>query len=129
MIVNMRLRAMLYVKNFEGMKGFYGQMLRASTSNTNWTDGWGTFETGGAYFSLHAIPAEIAKDIQIESPPIPRQEHPLKLVFEVEDVELERERLEALGIQILRRPWQKPGEACDAVDPEGNIFQICSRHQ
>jgi len=51
----------------------------------------------------------------------------VKLIFEVTDVESERARLESLGIQVLRRPWQKPGETCDAVDPEGNIFQICFR--
>lgn len=77
-------------------------------------------------FPSMRFPAEIAKSIEIESPPIPREEHPLKLVFDLKDVEVERERMEALGVQILRRPWQKPGEACDAVDPEGNIFQICS---
>jgi len=37
----------------------------------------------------------------------------VKLVFEVKDVEAERSRLESLGIQTLRRPWQKAGEACD----------------
>ena len=123
----MQLRsAVLYVKDLERMKRFYGEVLGASLINQRWTDAWATFETGGAWFSLHAIPAEIAKSIDIESPPIPREELPLKLIFEVKDVELERERLEALGVQILRRPWQKPGEACDAVDPEGNIFQIYS---
>ena len=127
---NMELRsAILYVKDLEGMKRFYGEVLGTSPSTQGWTDAWATFETGGAWFSLHAIPAEIAKSIEIESPPIPREEHPVKLIFEVKDVELERERLEALGVQILRRPWQKPGEACDAVDPEGNIFQICSPRQ
>src|SRR5215469_16524594 len=77
-------------------------------------------------FSLHAIPAEIAKNIEIASPPTPREEHPVKLIFEVKDVESECARLESLGIQLVRRPWHKPGEACDAVDPEGNVFQICS---
>jgi len=50
----------------------------------------------------------------------------VKLIFEVKDVEGERERLESLGVQTLRRPWQQRGEACDAIDPEGNIFQLCS---
>jgi predicted enzyme related to lactoylglutathione lyase len=104
-------------------------MLGASPANQQWTDVWITFETGGASFSLHAIPAEIAEGIKIESPPIPREEHAVKLIFEVKDVEAERARLESLGIQTLRRPWQRPGEACDAVDPEGNIFQIRSHGQ
>jgi len=111
------------------MERFYGAMLGTSPTNQEWTDVSTTFETGCADFSLHAIPAEIAKGIEIESPPIPREEHPVKLIFEVKDVEAERARLESLGIQTLRRPWQKAGEACDAVDPEGNVFQICSQRQ
>jgi predicted enzyme related to lactoylglutathione lyase len=118
--------AILYVKDLERMQRFYCKVLGANPTNQDWTDSWAIFETGGARFSLHAIPAEIAKRIVIESPPTPREQHAVKLSFEGKDVESERARLESLGVQMLRRPWQKPGEACDAVDPEGNIFQICS---
>ena len=124
---NMQLRgAIIYVKDLERMTFFYSQMLGASPSNQVWTDAWATFETGGARFSLHAIPADIAKSIVVESPPIPREQQAVKLIFEVKDVESARARLESLGVQLLPRPWQKRGEACDAVDPEGNVFQICS---
>ena len=127
MIANMRLRsAMIYVKDLERMKQFYGDMLGVKPTNQDWTDVWATFDTGGARFALHAIPAEIAKHIEIASPPTPRENDPVKLIFEVKDVESERARLESLGIKILRRPWQRPGGACDAVDPEGNGFQICA---
>jgi predicted enzyme related to lactoylglutathione lyase len=127
MIADMQLRsAMLYVKDLEGMKQFYSDMLGVKPNNKEWTDVWATFDTGSTRFSLHAIPAEIAKHIEIASPPAPREKDPVKLIFEVKDVESERGRLESLGITILRRPWQKPGRACDAVDPEGNVFQICA---
>lgn len=116
---------MLYVKDLERMKQFYGDMLGVKPTNQNWTDVWAAFDTGGTRFALHAIPAEIAQDIEIALPPAPREQDPVKLIFEVKDVESERARLESLGIRILRRPWQQPGVACDAVDPEGNIFQIC----
>jgi predicted enzyme related to lactoylglutathione lyase len=125
MIARMQLRiAMLYVKDLERMKGFYGEMLGVEPTNQTLTDVWATFHTGGVLFALHAIPADIAKKIEIDCPPVPREGEPVKLLFEVEDVEAERARLESLGILMLRRPWQHPGEACDAVDPEGNIFQI-----
>jgi len=118
--------AVLYVKDLERMKRFYTEILGTNPTNQAFTDVWATFETGGARFALHAVPAEIAKNIEIKSPPIPRAEDPLKLIFEVDDVESERARLESFGIEVLRRHWQKPGESCDAVDPEGNVFQICS---
>lgn len=117
---------MLYVKDLERMKRFYGAMLGVEPTNQDWTDVWATFETGGARFALHAIPPEIAEHIEVASPPAPREKEPVKLIFEVPDVESERARLESLGIRMWRRPWQQLGEACDAVDPEGNVFQICA---
>jgi len=117
---------MLYVKNLERMKQFYSDLLGSSPTNQDWTDAWDVFETGGARLALHAIPLETGRSIEIKSPPTLREEAPLKLIFEVRDVEAERGRLESLGVQVLRRPWQKPGEAFDAVDPEGNVFQVCA---
>jgi predicted enzyme related to lactoylglutathione lyase len=108
------------------MKRFYGDMLGIEATNQNLENTWAIFDTGDVRFALHAIPAGIADHIEITSPPVPREQEPVKLIFAVEDVEGERERLESLGIQTLRRPWQQSGEACDAVDPEGNIFQLCS---
>ena len=115
---------MLYVKDLERMKRFYAGILGVEPTNQSWTNVWATFDGGGIRFELHAIPADIAENIEIASPPAHRENQPVKLTFEVKDVEGERERLESLGVQTLRRPWQQPGEACDAVDPEGNIFQI-----
>lgn len=126
-ITDMQLRgAMLYVKDLERMKRFYADLLRIESSDQYWTDVWATFDSAGIQFALHAIPADIAEKIAITDPPIPRETEPVKLIFEVKDVENEKNRLESLGIQTLRRPWQQAGQACDAVDPEGNIFQICS---
>lgn len=123
----MQLRsAMLYVKDLERMKRFYGEMLAAEPADQDSNGVFVAFKTGSIRFALHAIPPDIAKNIEIEFPPTLREENPVKLIFEVKDVESERARLESLGIQTLRRPWQKPGEACDVVDPEGNVFQISS---
>jgi predicted enzyme related to lactoylglutathione lyase len=53
----------------------------------------------------------------------------VKLVFRVQNVAEERARLEALGAQVLQRKWQNPEQSFDAVDPEGNIFQIAANVQ
>src|SRR5579859_6266170 len=126
-ITHMQLRgAILYVKNLDRMQRFYCDVLGVDPANHSCTEVWAAFETGdGVRFGLHAIPGDIAKNIEIACPPVPREDQPVKLIFEVKEVERERERLESLGIQTLRRAWQKPGVACDAVDPEGNIFQLC----
>jgi len=121
----MRLKsAMIYVRDLPRMRAFYGQMLGAAPVNTEWTDRYALFEAGGADFALHAIPGESADRAETASPPRPRETSPVKLTFAVDDARVERARLEAMGVTIIQRPWQKPDEACDGVDPEGNIFQI-----
>jgi predicted enzyme related to lactoylglutathione lyase len=115
----MRLRgAMIYMKDLPRMQAFYRQMLRVAPADE--TDGWVRFDAGGVSFALHAIPAHIASRIHIPSPPPPRETNPVKLIFEVDDVESTRARLEALGIATVQRPWG----SWDGVDPEGNIFQF-----
>ncbi len=115
---------MIYVKDFPRMKEFYLQLLGAQPVNTEWTDTWALFDADGTRFALHAISAEYARKIEISSPPRARETSPVKLIFAVDDVPTERNRLEGMGITILQRPWQKATEECEGVDPEGNIFQL-----
>jgi predicted enzyme related to lactoylglutathione lyase len=114
--------AMVYVKDLPRMRAFYGEMLGVKPSNETWTESWAEFDAGGIWFALHAIPPEIASQIEISSPPRPRGQNPVKLVFEVDDVDAERERLESLGAAMVQRPWG----AWDGIDPEGNVFGIRS---
>jgi len=118
-------RAMIYVKDFPRMKQFYSEMLGSPPVNREWTDRWAEFEAGGARFALHEIPAEIAKDIGISSPPQPREKGAVKLVFQVPSVEAERVRLQARGITVIQRPWG----SWEGVDPEGNIFGLIDAEQ
>jgi catechol 2,3-dioxygenase-like lactoylglutathione lyase family enzyme len=121
----MRLKsAMIYVRDLPRMRAFYGQMLEAKPVNSEWTDRYALFDAGGADFALHAIPGETAGRPETASPPRPRETSPVKLTFAVDDVRAERARLEGMGVAIIQRPWQEPDQACDGVDPEGNIFQI-----
>ncbi len=120
----MRLgRAILFVKDFEGMRDFYCNSLGLRLVEGQDVPGWVDLDAGGARLALHAIPSEIAEDITIASPPQPREDTPIKLVFVVSDVESERARLVSLGVRMSEvRPWG----SCDGVDPEGNVFQIAS---
>lgn len=123
----MRLRnAILFVKDMERMKRFYGEMLGVGAGVLDASGAMVRFETGGAGFSLHAIPAEVAEGIEIASPAVAREESAVKLVFDVADLERERGRIVSLGGRILERSWLGAG-VFDAVDPEGNVFQVCLR--
>jgi catechol 2,3-dioxygenase-like lactoylglutathione lyase family enzyme len=117
----MRLsNAMLYVKDIERMASFYRDTLGLQPIAETRLENWVEFETGGARFSLHAVPNEIAQGIDLGNPPQPRENVPVKLTFAVADADREMERLTRLGVPLIRRPWG----ACDVVDPEGNILQI-----
>jgi catechol 2,3-dioxygenase-like lactoylglutathione lyase family enzyme len=119
--------SMLYVTDLARMREFYRGILQTPPINTEWTDTWALFHVGGTKFALHAIPAKHAEGPEPFSSPQKRERSPVKLVFAVSDVPAERARLEAMGVTTLRRSWQDPAEACDCVDPEGNIFQIAAR--
>jgi catechol 2,3-dioxygenase-like lactoylglutathione lyase family enzyme len=117
----MRLhRAMIYVKDLPRMAAFYGEMLGLKRIDDGSLDSWVEFDAGGARFALHAIPADIARQIEISSPPQAREKKPVKLTFEVDDVDAERARLASLGATMVQRPWG----SWDGVDPEGNVFGI-----
>src|SRR5690349_19225415 len=112
----MRLtRAMIYVKDIRRMASFYGETLGLQVIGETRQDTWVEFEAGDVKLALHAVPPEIADQIEISSPPTPREKNPVKLIFEVEDVASERERLGALGVMLIERAWG----GWDGIDPEG----------
>jgi catechol 2,3-dioxygenase-like lactoylglutathione lyase family enzyme len=114
----MRLRqTVLFVKDLELMAEFYGEVLGLEPVAGTRTGSWIEFEAG---LALHAVPAHLAEQIEISSPPRPREDHPVKLIFHVDNLDAERARLAALGVTLMPRPWG----VCDAIDPEGNIFQL-----
>ena len=113
---------MIYVKNLQSMEAFYGSVLgflpMEETRGANWIE----FETGGGRLALHSVPAEVAEQIHLSSPPQPREDNPVKLIFEVDDMAVECRRLQSVGVMILQRPWG----GFDGVDPEGNVFGLYS---
>lgn len=116
---------MIFVKDLDRMVAFYRDTLGLTLIESTRLPDWAEFDTGAATFSLHAIPAEIARDIHIPNPPEPRETDPVKLSFEVDDPASERRRLESLAVPLLHRPWG----AYDLVDPEGNVIGIYSKKE
>ena len=117
----MRLsRAMIYVKDVRRMTAFYSELLGLTQIEETRSDVWAEFDTGSTRLALHAIPAPIAENIEISDPPRPREDNPVKLNFEVEDVEAECARLKALGVTVVHHAWG----GHDGTDPEGNVFGI-----
>jgi catechol 2,3-dioxygenase-like lactoylglutathione lyase family enzyme len=112
--------AMIFVKDLERMTAFYTEVLGLTAVSETRRPNWVEFRANGSRFSLHAIPAEIATGIAIDSPPVPREQGVTKLTFAVDNVAATLARIEAMGLPLLRRPW---GDV-DATDPEGNIVSL-----
>jgi len=118
----MRLRrAIIFTKNVELLITFYRDALGLIPLTGKSSEGWFEFDAGGVALALHAIPAYIAKDIEIKDPPAAREGTPIKLVFEVPDIEVARIHLINHGA-VMSEPtaWG----FCDGTDPDGNVFQI-----
>jgi catechol 2,3-dioxygenase-like lactoylglutathione lyase family enzyme len=112
--------AMIFVKDLERMTAFYTEVLGMKVVAETRLPTWVEFESAGSRFSLHAIPSDIASDISLQTPPVPRERSVTKLTFEVADVEGTLARIEAMGLPLLRRPWG----GVEAIDPEGNVFAL-----
>lgn len=103
------------------MMVFYRDALGLTPLSGNASEGWLEFDAGGVAVALHAIPEHIAKDIVLTNPPTAREETPIKLVFEVLDIEVASIHLINHGAAMFEpSAWG----SCDGVDPEGNVFQI-----
>ena len=116
--------AMLFVKDLERMTAFYNEVLGLTVVAETRLPDWVEFRSNGSRFSLHAIPPEIAANINIDAPPSPRERSVTKLTFQVADVNATLSKIEAMGLPLLRRPW---GEV-EATDPEGNVFALTTNH-
>jgi len=74
---------------------------------------------------VHQIPADIGAEIVIASPPVRRENSALKFFFTVPDLAEASATAARLGGEVFDERWQGPGfVACNAMDPEGNVFQL-----
>ncbi len=74
---------------------------------------------------IHQIPAHIAANIVILSPPKRREDTALKFFFTVPSLSQASLAAAELGGQVFDESWEGPGfTVCNAMDPEGNVFQV-----
>lgn len=113
--------AMVFVKNMERMTAFYRDGLGLRVIPEKSTRGWTVFDAEGAQFALHQIPPGIAAGIEIREPPEERSNTPIKLIFETAEMDAVCARIQASGAKVLEA---RNSGSRDAIDPEGNVFQI-----
>lgn len=115
--------AMIFAKDLPRMAAFYCETLGLPVVPETRTDHWLELDAGAVGLGLHAIPESIAEGIEIETPPVAREATPVKLVFAADDWEAQCDKLERLGVTVMRKPWG----GADCLDPEGNVFHIRGR--
>jgi predicted enzyme related to lactoylglutathione lyase len=117
--------AVLYAKDLGRLVEFYSTVAGIEPQAIE--EGFAAFGSKPSQFVIVRIPKHIAGSIDIATPPEPREDTPLKLVFAVEDIAHARDRAAELGgaMNAVEREWEFEGaKVCDGHDPEGNVFQL-----
>lgn len=113
----------LYAKDLRSVADFYAGLLDLRTVRE--AEGLRVLAGDGLQLVVHAMPAELAAGVEITTPPRPRDDTALKFFFTVASL-AEAERLApGLGGALFGPVYPGPGfSARNALDPEGNIFQV-----
>jgi len=113
----------IYAKDLERLSAFYQALLGMTAVHGR--EDIAVLEVPGLQLVLHAIPKHIADTFEISTPPAHREDAALKFFFTVPALDAAAVVAAAYGGALLEGRWDGRGfRACNAVDPEGNIFQL-----
>jgi predicted enzyme related to lactoylglutathione lyase len=114
---------LIYAKNVERLATFYDTVLGMSRAHDS--PELVVLESPEMQVVIHGIPAKIAQSISITAPPARREQSALKAFFAVESISAARIAAAQLGGEVFEDAVKARGfKACNACDPEGNIFQV-----
>ena len=116
----------IYAKDLERLADFYQSLLGMDRAHE--APGLVVLRSSDLQITLNAIPAHIAALVEISSPPVRRDNAAYKFFFTVPSLERATATAVSLGGEVLPEQWHGPGFVVhNAVDPEGNIFQVRQR--
>lgn len=114
---------LIYAKDFQALARFYEQVLDMQRLHED--EHIIVLESAALQLLIHALPAEIAARVQVGRPPQRRADVALKFFVTVPAIAEAASVAQALGGQVFDERWQGPGFAvCNAMDSEGNVFQL-----
>lgn len=117
--------AVLFAKDVARLAAFYAQVLAVLPKHAHTEKV--VIEAEQFLLVIHAIPPATAAGVQIETPPLLRENVPVKLFLPVRSLAQARVSAERLGggMKDDAAIWNGPGfRACDGYDPEGNVVQF-----
>lgn len=113
----------VYAKDLVRVASFYTAVLNLQVRHAD--EDTAVLDAAGLQLLVHRIPSHIAVDIDIRSPPELRETSALKFFFTVPSLVQAAHIAAQLGGEVFTYTWNGPGfVACNAYDPEGNIFQL-----
>lgn len=113
----------IYAKDLERLANFYQEILGMSRAHA--APGLVVLRSSDLQITVNAMPAYVAAQVDISSPPAKRDNVAYKFFFTVPSLQQASQTAAALGGEVLPEQWSGPGFiVCNAVDPEGNIFQV-----
>jgi predicted enzyme related to lactoylglutathione lyase len=107
------------------MSQFYEQVARFTIAHAE--ADYVVLESTGLQLVIVVMPAHIASSIKIETPPVRREDTPIKLVFPVPSISQARIAAAKYGgaLNDAAQEWMFQGNrVCDGHDPEGNVIQF-----
>jgi catechol 2,3-dioxygenase-like lactoylglutathione lyase family enzyme len=117
--------AVIFAKHVDALARFYRET--AEMAEVHRDVDHVVLDGEGFQLVIHGIPKKIAARIEIASPPVVREETPIKICLPVSSIEGARAKAADLGGRVgsKNREWVARGfRACDGYDPEGNVFQV-----
>ncbi|WP_378080616.1 VOC family protein [Aeromonas bestiarum] len=118
-----RAGALIYARDLGLLTHFYRTLLQMDIRSQD--AAFVVMENDDIQLLIHAIPELIACDIDIQVPPVLREQGAIKLFFTVPSLVWAEARAADLGGGLLPQQWPGPGFVLrNAFDPEGNILQL-----
>ena len=118
-----RAGVFVYAKDLERVAAFYERLLGLRRLHAR--DEIIVLDGPDLQLLVHAIPAEYARDITIATPPVRRTNSAMKFFATVPSLADAAGVAAAAGGAVFDERWAGRGfVACNAMDPEGNVFQL-----
>jgi predicted enzyme related to lactoylglutathione lyase len=117
--------AAIYVSDLERVTHFYTEVFGLAPQERQ--SGFAVLRAGEWRLYLVAMPPDLVAEFGPSDPPVRREDTALKLIFQVDDIELVRAAVGRHGGELnsTDAEWVMGAElVCDGHDCEGNVFQV-----
>jgi predicted enzyme related to lactoylglutathione lyase len=117
---------LVYALDLGRLAAYYESLLGMTRLHAS--DELVVLESAQIQLVVHAMPAAIASTIVVTRAPQRRDQTALKFFFTVDSLDAAQASALALGGEVFAQTWVGPGFIVrNAMDPEGNVFQLRQR--